>query len=72
MAELFNNYFVKRGETLASSSANKVSGDFRPYLKHSTIATIVLDASQPAEIYNYINTSNPSRVNGKDNIFPFL
>ena len=71
MAELFNNYFVKIGETIASSSANKVSSDFRPHLKHSTLETIVLDAPQPAEIYNLINTLNPSKASGKDDISAF-
>ena len=72
MAKLFNNYFVKIGEIIASSSADKVSGDFRPYLKHTTLATIVLDAPQPAEIYNLINTLNPSKPSGKDDIFSFF
>ena len=73
MAELFDNYFVKIGETIASSSANKVFGDFRPYLKHSALATIiVLDAPQPAEIYNLINTLHPSKASGKDDISPFF
>ena len=72
MAELFNNYFVKIGETIASSSANQVSGDFRPYLKHFTLETIVLDAPQPAEIYNLINLLNPSKASGKDDISPFF
>ena len=72
MAELFNNYFVKIGETIANSSANKVFGDFRPNLKHSTLATIALDAPQPAEIFNLINTLNPSKASGKDDISFFL
>ena len=72
MAELFNNYFVKIGGTIASSSANKVSSDFRPYLKHSTLQTIVLDAPQSAEIYHLINTFNPSKASGKDDIPPFF
>ena len=72
MAELFNNYFVKIGETIASSSANKVSCDFRRYLKHSTLETIILDAPQLAEIYNLINTLNPSKASGKDDISPFF
>ena len=54
MAELFKNYFVKIGETIASFFANKIFGDFRFYLKHSTLETIVLDAPQPAKIYNLI------------------
>ena len=72
MAELFNNYFVKISETIASSSANTVSSDFRLYLKHSTLETIVLDAPQPTEIYNLINTLNPSKTRGKDDISPFF
>ena len=71
MAELFNNYFVKIGETIASSSANKVFSNFRPDLKHSTLETIVLDAPQPAEIYNPINPLNPRKASGKDDISPF-
>ena len=72
MAELFSNYFVKIGKTIARSSANKVSSDFRPYLKHSTLETIVLDAPQPAEIYNLINSLNPSKAGGKNDISPFF
>ena len=72
MAELFNNYFVKIGETIASSSSHKVSSDFRPCLKHFTLETIVLDAPQFAEIYNLINSLNPSKASGKDDISPFL
>ena len=72
MVELFNNYFVKIGETIASSSANKVSSDFRPYIKHSTLETIVLDAPLPAEIYNLINTLNPSKASGKEDISLFF
>ena len=72
MAELFNNYIVKIGAKIASSSANKVSSDFWRYLKHSTLETIVLDAPQPAEIYNLINTLNPSKASGKDDISPFF
>ena len=72
MAELFNNYFVKIGETIASFSAYKVSCDFRRYLKHSTLETTVSDAPQPAEIYNLINTLNPSKASEKDDISPFF
>ena len=60
MTELFNNFFVKIGETIVSSSANKVSSDFRPYWKHSTLKAIVLDAPQPVEIP--FNTLNPSKA----------
>ena len=72
MAELFNYYLVIIGETIASSSAIKVSNDFRRYLKHSTLETIVLDAPQYAEIYNLINTVNPCKASGKDDISPFF
>ena len=40
-------------------------------MKHPSLATIVLDAPQPAEIYNLINSLSPNKASGKDDIHSF-
>ena len=50
ISEQFNNYFVKIGMTIANNVNKSDDSDFKSYLKHSIMATIVLDPPQPVEI----------------------
>jgi len=42
------------------------------YLKHATSDIIVLDPPIPAEIFNVINSLNPNKADGHDNVSTFF
>ena len=72
ISEQFNNYFVKIGMTIANNVNKSDDSDFKTYLKHSISFTIVLDSPQPAEIFNVINSLNPHKASGYDNISAYF
>ena len=75
ISEHFNNYFSEIGANIAKNASINVNNDttFKKYLKNSVISTIILDNPQTIEVYNIINSLNPHKALGHDNIsFHFL
>ena len=72
ISEQFNNHFVKIGMTIANNDNKSDDSDFKTYLKHSISSTIVLDPPQPVEIFNVINSLNPHKASGYDNISAYF
>ena len=72
ISEQFNNYFVTIGMTIANNVNKSDDSDFKSYLRHSISSTIVLDPPQPVEIFNVINSLNPHRASGYDNISAYF
>ena len=72
ISEELNNYFVKIGMTIANNVNISDDNDFKTYLKHSISSTIVLDLPQPVEIFNVINSLNPHKASGYDNISAYF
>ena len=55
------------GLTIANFANPTGSNDFKTFLKNS-VSSIVLDPPQPVEIFNVINSLNPHKAGGFDNI----
>ena len=74
ISQHFNEYFAVIGESIAKNATdNSVSESaFTKYLRNSEINTIVLEPPQPIEVYDIINTLNPHKACGHDNISPFF
>ena len=70
----FNKYFVVIGESIAKNATDSSVSEsaFTKYLRNSVINTIVLEPLQPIEVYNIINTLNPHKACGHENISPFF
>ena len=70
ISEHFNNYFSKIGANIAKNASVNINNDttFKKYLKNSAINTIFLDSPQTTEVYNIINSLNPHKAQGHDNI----
>ena len=68
ISEQFNNYFVEIGQSIAKSANTSGDFDFKQFLHNAIPSTIVLEAPQPLEIYNAINSLNPHKACGYDNI----
>ena len=58
--------------TIANSVNKSDDSDFKTYLKHSISSTIVLDPPQPVEIFSVINSLNPHKTSGYDNISAYF
>ena len=70
--ELFNNYFAEIGHLIAKSVSTTETPDFKSFLKNPVSQTIVLDAPQPIEVFNAINSLNLHKAFGYDNISSFF
>jgi len=65
ISQQFNNYFVNNGQAIANSID-------KSYLGKSISQTIILDPPKPVEIFNIINSLNPNKASGSDNISSFF
>ena len=70
ISEHFLNYFSEIGANITKNASVHINNDttFKKYLKNSVINTIILDSPQTTEVYNIINSLNPHRTQGHDNI----
>ena len=68
IAEAFNNYFVKIGNTLSENIENHHNNSYSAYFKNSILNSIVLDPPTTNEIFNLLLSTNPSKACGCDNI----
>ena len=62
ISELFNDYFVKIGQSIANKTTNLLNLDFNLYLKNRVFTIIVLSFRQPDELFNIINSLNPNKA----------
>ena len=61
IAHTFNNCFVEIGSSIAQSNGHSNEDNFKTFLKQTVSQTIVLDPSQPIEIFNVINSLSLER-----------
>ena len=74
ISQHFNKYFAVIGKSIVKNPTdNSVSESaFTKYLRNSVINAIVLEPPQSIEVYNIINTLNPHKACGHDNISLFF
>ena len=72
IALTFNNHFVEIGRSIAQSIRHSSEVNFKMFLKQTVSQTIVLDPPQPIEIFNVINSLNPHKATGYDNISSYF
>ena len=68
----FNDYLTKIGSKIAESVESSNKNKFTAFLTKFISQSIVLDFLSPVEIYNTINSLNPHKTCGPDDISFFL
>ena len=72
ISELFNDYFVKTRQFKRNKTTNLLNLDLNLYLKNNVFTTIVLSSTQPAELFDIINSLNHNKACGYDNISSYF
>jgi len=72
IAHLFNQYFCKIGENLATKVTVDKSNSYKKYLHNTTSSSLFFTPIQVNEILNAIASMNNSTARGHDNISSFF
>ena len=72
IADCFNQFFVEIGHSIANNINKPLHTDYTTYLKNPVLHSLVLDPPTAIEILHLINSINPNKASGTDNINPFL
>ena len=72
IADCFNQFFVEIGHSIANNINKPLHTDYTTYLKNPVLHSIDLDPPTSIEIFHLINSINPNKANGADNINPFF
>ena len=72
IAQYFNDYFVKIGQSIANSIDETKFLSFKTFMKNSVSQTIVLKPPSLIEIHNIINSLNLHKACGHDNISSYF
>ena len=72
ISEIFNNYFVEIGQSIADKNGTSNETDFKKYLKNSVLDTLMLDPPLAIEILDAINSMNLYKACGYNNISSYF
>ena len=72
IANCFNQFFVEIGHSIANNVNKPLHTDYTTYLRNPVLHSIVLDTPTAIEIFRLINSINPNKASGADNISPFF
>ena len=72
IADCFNQFFVEIGHSIANNVNKSLHTDYTTYLRNPVLHSIVLDPPIAIKIFPLINSINPNKANGADNINPFF
>ena len=72
IAEEFNKYFVKIGNSLGKNMGNQSNTIYSAYLKNPVLNCIVVEPPTANKIFYMLLSTNPSKACGRDNISNFF
>ena len=72
IAQEFNKYFVKIGNSFGKNMENQNNTIYSAYLKNPVLNSIVLEPPTANEIFYMLLLTNPSKACGCDNISNFF
>ena len=72
IADYFNQFFVEIGHSIVNNINKPLHTDYTTYLRNPILHSLVLDPPTAIEILHLINSINPNKASGTDNINPFF
>ena len=72
IADCFNQFFVEIGHLIANNVNKFLHTEYTTYLRNPVLHSLVLDPPTAIEIFYLINSINPNKASGADNINPFF